>query len=170
MIPQIRAEAVGDQGAIRLVHEQAFGRSVEADAIDALRQRQQITLSLLAIENGQVVGHILFSPVTIETQFGQFPALGLAPLAVLPSYQKRGVGSALVERGLELCRHLPVDCIVVLGDPHYYQRFGFVPAYRYQLHCPWDVPPEVFMVHAWQEGVLENRAGLARYQPEWDGV
>lgn len=169
-MPQIRREEETDQAAVRVVHEQAFGRSAEADAIDALRQRQQTTISLVAIEKEQVVGHVLFSPVTIEANGEQFPALGLAPLGVLPAYQKQGVGSALVEAGLEACRHLPIDCVVVLGDPRYYGRFGFVPASRYQLRCPWNIPPDAFMVIAWQEGVLENRAGLACYQPEWDGV
>jgi putative acetyltransferase len=165
----VRAERPADLAAIHEVHELAFGCADEADLVDALRAGGKATLSLVAVEDDRVVGHILFSPVTIECADRAFPALGLAPLAVLPERQRRGIGSQLVEAGLLECRNAGYDCVVVLGHPTYYPRFGFVPASRYGLKCEYEVPDEAFMVLAWHEGVLRDRGGVARYQPEFRG-
>ena len=93
-----------DLTAIRHVHEQAFGRPAEANLVDALRAHGKILLSLVAVQDDRVVGHILFSPVTIESAEGAWPAVGLGPMAVLPALQRQGIGSLLVTTGLAECR------------------------------------------------------------------
>ena len=127
----VRREQPADIAAIRQVHALVFGRSAEANLVDTLRMRGKVVLSLVAAEGDRIVGHILFSPVTIASDDHTFPAVGLAPMAVLPEFQRRGIGSLLVKASLVECQHLGYDGVVVLGHPSYYPRFGFVPASRY---------------------------------------
>jgi putative acetyltransferase len=166
----IRREQPEDIAAIHELHKVAFGRPAEADLVDALRARSKATLSLVAVEDDRIVGHILFSPVTIDSAARTFSAVGLAPMAVLPERQRRGIGSQLVSAGLLECRNAGYDCVVVLGHPTYYPRFGFVPASRYGLRSEYEVPDEAFMALAWHAGVLEDRGGVVRYQPEFDEI
>jgi putative acetyltransferase len=163
----IRQEQTGDVASIYRVHHEAFGRSEEADLVDTLRSNEKFKLSLVAELEGQVVGHILFTGVTIEGAGSRLNALGLAPLAVLTQFQRKGVGSALVWRGLDQCRDMGHDAIVVLGHPEYYPKFGFLPASRYGLRCEFDVPEGVFMALELREGTLQGIGGLVRYQPEF---
>jgi putative acetyltransferase len=135
--------------------------------VDVLRACGKATLSLVAVEDGRIVGHMLFSPVTIEARDQTFLAVGLAPMAVLPERQRRGIGSQLVEVGLLECRNAGYECVVVLGHPTYYPRFGFVPASRYGLKSEFEVPDEAFMVVGWHGGVLKEGGGVVRYQPEF---
>src|SRR5688572_26858636 len=123
----VRQEEPDDRMAIRHIHEQAFGRPAEAYLVDALRARGQALLSLVAVQDDRVVGHILFSPVTIESADGAFPAVGLGPMAVLPALQCQGIGTLLVTMGLAECRAAGHVCVVVLGHQTYYPRFGFRP-------------------------------------------
>lgn len=167
-MPIIRFEEPRDIAAIRKVVEEAFGQPAEADLVDALRRNGKAALSLVAEVNDRVVGHILFSPVTVETGDGELVGIGLAPLAVLPEFQNRGVGSALVEHGLERCREAGHRFAIVLGHPDYYPRFGFVPASRFGIKSKYDTPDEHFMAMELREGALQNQAGMARYQPEFD--
>ena len=130
----IRHEEPADQAAIRHVNEEAFGGSGEANAIDALRDRGQLVLSLVAVQDQQVVGHLFFTPAIIESPDRTWPALGLAPLAVLPEYQRQGIGTALMKTGL--ARMPPgwaMSASIVLGQSEYYPRFGFVRASRYGM-------------------------------------
>jgi putative acetyltransferase len=166
----VRRERPDDHAAVRQVHERAFGRPNEANLVDALRLRGKAILSLVAVEDNRVVGHILFSPVTIESGERAYLAVGLAPMAVLPERQRRGIGSRLVKAGLAKCRNGGYDCVVVLGHPTYYPRFGFVPASRYGIISEYEVPDAAFMILALQEGELSGRGGLARYQPEFHDV
>jgi putative acetyltransferase len=169
----IHNEMPEDIEAIRIVVERAFGTAEEAILVDQLREAGKATLSLVATEDEQIIGHILFSQVTIESdkpQAGDAPvrALGLAPLAVLPEFQNRGVGALLTKAGLDECRKAGYACVVVLGHPHYYPRFGFVPSVRYQIKSEFNVSDETFMILELKEGALQNQTGIVKYQPEFN--
>ena len=166
----IRPEAPEDQAAVRRVNELAFGRSGEADLVDALREKARPYISLVAVIDGEVVGYIFFSPVTVECEQETFTAMGLAPLSVLPDHQRRGIGSLLVHEGLEECRRIGHEVVVVLGHSKYYPRFGFVPASSKGLCSEYDVPDEVFMVAELRPGALVGRRGLVKYHPEFSKV
>ena len=166
----MRPERPEEQVAIRGVNTLAFGRPNEADLVDTLRERGQPLVSLVAEEDGRIVGHIFFSPVIIESDTQAFPAFGLAPMAVLPERQRRGIGSQLVRRGLEECLRIGQPVVVVLGHPTYYPRFGFVPASRKGLYCEYAVPDEAFMVAELLPGILQGRTGVVKYLPEFAEV
>jgi putative acetyltransferase len=166
----IRHEEPQDIAAIRFVNEQAFGGSGEANAIDALRDRGAVTLSLVAVIGDQVVGHLFFSPAAIESADRAWPALGLAPLSVLPEYQRQGIGTALMNAGLEECRRLGHGRVIVLGHPGYYPRFGFERASQHHVRFEFEAPDEACMILALQPSALDGVTGLAKYQPEWNGV
>ena len=163
----IRQEISGDAIGIRYVNKQAFGSMVEADIIEKLRLRRGFILSLVASQGTQVAGHILFSPVTIESESSVITAAGLGPMAVLPEYQRQGIGSQLVRAGLEELRHTSYDIVVVLGHPAYYPRFGFSPASSYGIRSEYDVPEEAFMVLELRQGALAGISGVVKYQPEF---
>ena len=166
----IRAEKGEDHSAVRHINKLAFGRPNEAALVDALRQVAHPHISLVAVLDSQVVGHIFFSAVSIESEDSTFTALGLAPMAILPKYQKRGIGSDLVLEGLKECRCMGHDIVVVIGHPEYYPRFGFTPAKSKGLRCEYDVPDEVFMVAELKPGALNGRRGLVKYHPEFSEV
>jgi putative acetyltransferase len=177
---RVRAERPEDAEAIRVVNLAAFETRAEADLVDALRQQASPLVSLVAERAGDteeatggagpaIVGHILFTPVTLLPH----PALsimGLAPMAVLPAHQRQGVGAALIREGLERCRALRADAVVVLGHADYYPRFGFEPAARFRIGCEYDVPPEVFLALELTPGILRERAGTIRYHPAFAGI
>ncbi|MCW8139428.1 MAG: N-acetyltransferase, partial [Planctomycetota bacterium] len=121
----VRPEAPGEVEAIRRVNDAAFGRPDEGRLVDALRGAARPFVSLVAREGDEVVGHALFTPVTVGATSS---ALALGPMAVVPGRQGVGVGSALVRAGLDACRALGHEVVFVLGHPGYYPRFGFVPA------------------------------------------
>lgn len=121
----IRAESPADEAAVRAVHRAAFASDTEARLVDAIRANGNATVSQVAVINGKVVGHILFSPVDVEGARG----LGLGPVAVLPEYQNQGIGGGLIRVGIHACRELGAKFIVVLGAPEYYRRFGFRPTH-----------------------------------------
>jgi putative acetyltransferase len=166
----IRQEASGDAKAIRHVSEQAFGQTEEADLVEALRRRGAFTLSLVALLADQIVGHILFTPVRIESGDSSFEAIGLGPMAVLPAHQRKEIGSRLVRAGLEECGRAGHEIVVVVGHPEYYPRFGFLPAKRFGIRYEEEVPEEVFMLVELREGALAGRSGIVRYQPEFRSV
>lgn len=166
----IRAENAEDIPAVRRVNELAFGQPNEAVLVDKLRAVADPQVSLVAIEDGQVVGHIFFSPVSIESEDSSCAALGLAPMAVLPEYQKQGVGSQLVREGLKECQRLGCHVVVVLGHPEYYPRFGFIPASQKGLRSEYPVPDEVFMVVELEPGALGGQRGLVKYLSEFGEV
>ncbi len=158
----IRPEAASDRAAVRAVNASAFETPAEADLVDALREEAKPIVSLVAEENGVVVGHIMFSPVLLSGH----PALkimGLAPMAVLPERQRQGIGGDLVRAGLKRCRQLGVGAVVVLGHPAYYPRFGFAPAARFGLDCAYDVPEEAFMALELRPGYLRAASGTVAY-------
>lgn len=164
---EIRPETPWDVDSIRRVNEMAFGQIEEAAIVDKLRQRGALTVSLVATRDNEVVGHITFSPVAIESPGSRFEAIALGPMAVLSTYQRQGIGSRLVRAGLEECRLLGQDIVVVLGHPDYYPRFGFVPARARGIDCEFEVPDEAWMVLEIKEGGLEGRGGTVHYRPEF---
>ena len=169
----VRTEIPEDVGEIRRVNELAFGRPAEADLVEALRSSGKATLSLVAVEDNRVVGHILLSPVRIGSGVQDdptFSAVGLGPLAVLPERQRCCIGSALIATALYACRQAGQHCVVVLGHSTYYPRFGFLPASRFGLQCEYKVPDEVFMAIELREGALSGHEGVVKYQPEFDQV
>jgi putative acetyltransferase len=166
----IRGEASEDRLAIHRVNALAFERPNEARLVDALRDAACPCISLVAVDGERVVGHILFTPVAVESASGTWMALGLAPMAVLPECQRQGIGSRLVREGLVGCARQGHLVVVVLGHPHYYPRFGFVPAVPKGLRCEYPVPDEVFMVAELVPGALKGRSGLVTYRREFAEV
>jgi len=156
-----------DIDSIRHVNEQAFGQKEETEIVDKLRNRGAVTLSLVAVQDDQIVGYILFSPVTIESESTSFEAIALAPMAVLPAYQGKGTGSQLVHSGLEECQRLGHEIVVVLGHPDYYPRFGFVLANPKGVDCEFEVPEEAWMILELRQGALAGRSGKVKFQPEF---
>ncbi len=163
----IRRETPEDIDSIRYVNEQAFSQKEEANIIEKLRNRNALTFSLVAIQDGEIVGHIAFSSVVIESKDSSFKAIALAPMVVLPKYQRKGIGSQLVWAGLEECRRLGHEIIVVLGHPAYYPRFGFVPAGPKGIDCEFEVPEEAWMVLGLRADALTGRSGTVKFQPEF---
>jgi putative acetyltransferase len=163
----VRKELFEDIDAIRQINEEAFGQSLEADIVDALRVDCVEFLSFVAEVDGKVVGYILFTPVLIETDGEGIEGAGLAPMAVLPEYQRQGVGSMLVEEGLNLLQETGCPFVVVLGHAHYYSRFGFEPASRYDIRSEWAVPDGSFMIIVFDESQFSGISGVARYRPEF---
>lgn len=162
----IRDERPGDIAAIGEVNRLAFAQDEEGRIVDALRANGAVTLSLVALDDDVVVGHILFSPVFV----GAVQGAGLAPMAVTPSHQRQGIGSRLVEVGIERLRSTGCPFIVVIGHPEFYPRFGFRPAVSCGLTCEWEVPAEAFMVKVLSLEAGKHLRGTARYRREFATV
>lgn len=163
----IRKETAKDIQDIRSLNDLVFSGLVEGSIVDALRKRSPEALSLVATVDDKIVGHLFFSPVEIDTLHG-IQAMGLGPMAVLPGFQRRGIGTALVTEGLKQLQESGCVVVVVLGHAEYYPRFGFSPASEHGLKCQWDgVPDDAFMVRFLQkdyEGVVR---GTVRYMEEF---
>lgn len=166
---RIRPERPPDVASIHALNRAAFETSMEADLVDALRARAQPIISLVADDAGRIVGHILFSRVALSMH-AELKIMGLAPMAVLPERQRRGIGSALVRAGLARCRQLGCVAVVVLGHPGYYPRFDFVPASRFGVGCEYDVADEVFMALELEPDALRGRSGTIRYHAAFAGL
>ena len=167
----VRHERPDDADAVRRVNELAFGQPAEADLVERLRRTCREGLSLVAEEDGAVVGHILFTPVAVESGTRCVLGMGLAPMAVLPDHQRRGIGSRLVTRGLETLRERGCPFVVVVGHPEYYPRFGFEPASRHGLASQWDgIPDAAYMVLILDAQAMAGVSGVARYRVEFDEV
>ncbi|TVQ99467.1 MAG: N-acetyltransferase [Desulfovibrionales bacterium] len=166
---EIRPEEPQDQNSIHRLNLAAFENGPEAALMDALRSSCKEYLAFVAVEDGVVVGHILFTPVTVDGS--DVTGMGLAPMAVLPSYQRKGIGSRLVRHGLDHLRQSGCPFVIVLGHPEYYPRFGFEQASRYRLVSQWEgVPDEAFMVAVLATGTLPKEGGTARYRDEFDAA
>jgi len=160
----IRPERPEDADAVRAVHRAAFDTDAESRLVDHLRDRGEAVVSLVAEVEGAVVGHVLFSPVSLVAPSGCREGLGLAPLAVLPAHQRGGVGSALVREGLATCEKRGGAFVVVLGHPAYYPRFGFRRAGEVGLANEYGAD-EAFMVLELRPGALPAEGGLVKYGP-----
>ena len=164
---RIREEQPQDKKAISEVHIRAFGQTQEADIVEKLRQNCDELLSLVALKQNQVVGHILFSPVKIKSEDRTIWGMALAPMAVLPEYQRQGIGSELIQTGIIRLKRKGCPFVIVLGHAEYYPRFGFKPASGYGIRSEWDVPDDAFMILVLNESEIRGSAGVARYRPEF---
>lgn len=163
---EIREEMSQDALGVYEVNERAFGRPDEAILVERLRAERAVSLSLVALEADRVVGHVLFSPVSIQhDEGGEQTAVALGPAAVLPEWQRRGIGMVLIREGLARCGELEKTAVVVLGDPAYYRRFGFQPASRFGIRNTFGAPEEAFMALELAPGALAGVSGVAHYHP-----
>jgi putative acetyltransferase len=165
----IRPETTADHEAIRHINRLAFGQDAEARLVDALREGGYIRLSLVAERGDQIVGHVLFSDLPIITEAGTVPALSLAPMAVLPAYQRQGIGSALVRQGLDVCRDQGHRIVLVLGHPDFYPRFGFTAKLAESLSSPFG-GGEAWMAVELVPGALAGVVGNVQYPPPFNEV
>jgi putative acetyltransferase len=166
---RIRPEQPSDIPRIHIINAASFETPAEAGLVDTLRASVLPLVSLVAELDGIVVGHILFSPVTL-TGHPERKIMGLAPMAVEEGRRNAGVGSALVRAGLEECRKLGFEAVVVLGHPTYYPRFGFVPSVRFGFASEYEVPTDAFMAQELVPGALKNASGIIKFHEAFRGV
>lgn len=169
----IRQETRSDITAIHAVNKQAFdNREAEPGLVKAIRNSKNFIkgLSLVAEEDGQIVGHILFSRIHIETENRQVSALALAPMAVLPEHQKQGIGSKLVKSGLAECKRLGHAIVIVLGHTAYYPRFGFSATSAKSLECPFGDCGDAWMALELVPDALQAISGKVVYPPTFNGI
>ena len=162
----IREEHAGDISEIRELNQQAFGQSQEGNIVDALRSNGAVLLSLVATLDDHVVGHILYSPVSLSGVDGA----ALGPMAVLPQHQRQGIGSKLIEEGNRRLKESGCPFIIVVGHANFYPRFGFKRASTCAIACEWEIPDEAFMVLTLDHARMAGVSGLAQYRPEFSTV
>lgn len=163
---QIREERTSDQDAVYAVNTAAFPSNEEAELVNRLRKTADPIIFLVAERQGVVVGHILFTPVTLDSD-ASLNLMGLAPMAVLPDFQRHGIGSALIDAGLAQCQQLGVGAVVVLGHAEYYPKFGFVPSIQFGITSEYDVPDDVFMITELVKDYLRDQHGTIQYHGEF---
>ncbi|MFA6000866.1 MAG: N-acetyltransferase [Thermoleophilia bacterium] len=159
---QIRDEEPRDRPAVYAVNAASFETRSEAELVNALRDQAKPFISLVAQDKGVIVGHIMFTPVMLSGM-PELKVMGLAPVAVAPEHQRKGIGSALVRAGLERCAQLGFGAVVVLGHPGFYPRFGFSPSVNFGISCEYEVPEEAFMVLELEPGFLRDATGKVRF-------
>jgi putative acetyltransferase len=162
----IRLETASDREAVFRVEADAFGREKNARLVDALRANGKVLLALVAELDGEVVGHILFTPMTIESPGGSHAAVCLGPLAVATAHQRQGIGGKLIEAGLAELRAAGHGAVFLQGHPSYYPRFGFRPAREFDTHYEDD--RDAFMALELYPDALDNVSGNVKYAPEFD--
>jgi putative acetyltransferase len=167
----IRKETIEDHQEIFAVNKQAFKQDDESRLIERIRAGKNFVseLSLVAVRYGKIVGHILFSKIIILGE-QTTETLSLAPLAVLPAFQKKGIGGSLVRKGISVALGLGFPSVIVLGHSDYYPKFGFRKASGWHIKCPFEVPDEAFMAIELVEGALSGSSGTVEYSKEFDGI
>ena len=166
----IRKEKDSDKEIIWKVNAEAFETEAEANLVNALRDSGISFISLVAEKDEEIVGHILFTPVELIGDDSGLKLMGLAPMAVLPKFQKKSIGSQLVKTGKEICSTQGYDAIVVLGHPEYYPKFGFVPSVKYGIKSEYDVPDEAFMLLELKKDSLKDKNGVIKYHSAFGSV
>jgi putative acetyltransferase len=165
----IGPETKTDYVKITKINDLAFGQKNEGRLVKKLRKNDSFIpdLSLVAEVDGKAAGHILFFPIRIIDDRSEYESLALAPMAVRPSHQRKGIGSELVRKGIEMCRLKGFMSIIVLGHPEFYPRFGFQPAGKWGITAPFDVPYEAFMALELVGGGLKDIRGMVSYPDEF---
>jgi len=166
----IREEQLSDIEKVYEINSDAFGRDNEPNLVNALRARLSSYISLVADDNANVIGHIMFTPVELSGSEDKLKIMGLAPLAVLSNYQSKGVGSKLVQEGIERCKSQGYDAIVVLGHPNYYPKFGFIPSVSYGIKSEYEVSDEKFMVLELVLDSLKGSGGVIKYHDAFSSL
>jgi len=168
----IRQELAIDFSTIYELNKAAFGQDNEAKLVDALRSSKSFIpdLSIVATIDNKIVGHILFTKIKIKDLNKEFDSLALAPMAVSPELQKLGIGGQLIKHGLLKATELGYKSVFVLGHEHYYPKFGFTPADKWNIKAPFDVPTNVFMGIELVENGLQKVKGTVQYPKEFDTV
>ena len=166
---KIRSETIDDYNIITEINDFAFGGTGESRLVISLRKKKDYIpeLSLVALLNERVVGHILFYPIIIEAKNNAYPTISLAPMAVHSDYQNKGIGTKLVRYGLRKCKDLDFDSVIVLGHPKYYPRFGFLTASKWGLFSEFEAPDEAFMALELKENSLAGKSGKVVYPKEY---
>lgn len=159
----IRATSTEDHASIHALLQAAFGGDAEARLVADLRAGGFSRVEQVAVRDHRIVGHILLSAIEIATPAAILPALALAPLAVAPDQQRQGIGSQLIEAGLNACREAGHAVVIVLGHPAYYTRFGFSAARAAPLRSPYAGP--AFMALELVPHALANVEGEVHYSP-----
>jgi putative acetyltransferase len=167
---KVRDETPADAAAVRQVIVAAFKGSLEADLVDRLRTHKKISMALVATLGNAIAGQVMLTEVTLRGPGLAPRGAGLAPLAVRPAMQRRGIGSALARAAIARAREAGYGFMAVLGDPAYYRRFGFAAATRLGLACELDAPPEAFLALELFPGALAGASGLVCYEPEFASV
>jgi putative acetyltransferase len=162
----VRDEQVGDEQAIHHVHACAFRRELEARLVDLIRTAGKAAIALVGCENERVIGHILFSPITIANAPTGFRGLALGPIGVLPEHQRKGIGSTLIRDGLTRCEGEGYDLVVLLGHVTYYPRFGYKRAKVFGLDNEYGAE-DAFMVRELKSGILMQVSGLVKFASEF---
>jgi putative acetyltransferase len=164
VVIEIREDRADDVAAVRELNRRAFGQDQESNIVDALRANRAALLSLVATLGNRVVGHIMYSPAVVG---GNARGAALGPMAVLPEYQRQGIGSKLIEVGNRKLKDAGCPFVIVVGHAEYYPRFGFRPASEHGITCEWDVPDDVFMLLVLDQTKMEDVSGLAKYRHEF---
>jgi len=165
----IRPENKEDLSTIKNVNDEAFGQPEEGNVINEIRKSDSQILSLVAEIEGSIVGHIFYSEAKIDCNNVSIKGMGLAPMAVLPEYQKQGIGKKLIIDSLEMLNTKDIPFIIVLGHEEYYPKFGFEKASKYDIKCQWKgVPDEAFMIMILDKEIMAGVSGVATYRKEFD--
>jgi len=168
----IRPETNRDYAKITEINDLAFEQQNEGILITKLRKSKNYIreLSLVAEVGCEIIGHILFYPIKINSDSSTYKSLALAPMAVHPFYQNKGIGSNLVNEGLKLAKKQNFKSVIVVGHPEYYPRFGFVPASKWNIKAPFEVPDNAFMALELIKNELSNKSGVVEYSEEFNEV
>lgn len=166
----IRKEKQSDYYQVFEIHQKAFGQKDESRIVENIRKSKEFVpeLSLVAEIENNIVGHILFSKISISGKSKNKETLSLAPMAVLPEWQRKGIGEQLIRAGFQKALELGFDSVIVLGHPEYYPKFGFRKASKWGITCPFEVPEAAFMAIELEKEALQNCDGKVVYPPAFN--
>ncbi len=169
---QIRPEHKNDISAISMINDMAFGQENEGNLVVKLRKNRNFIkdLSLVACMGNEIIGHILFTKISIKNDTEEFESLALAPMSVIPEFQDLGIGSQLIQKGLLKATKLGYKSVIVIGHENYYPKFKFTPANQFQITCPFEIPDANFMAIELQKGSLVNISGCVEYPKEFNDL